>query len=80
MLAAAAMAGDVSDAQVRELIVRDSVASYSGSCPCPYNTDRAGHQCGGRSAWSRRGGSTPICYALEVTDAQIHEFRNLHRL
>lgn len=31
-------------------------------CTCPYDTDRAGRQCGGRSAYSKAGGSGPSCY------------------
>ncbi|MBD2472387.1 hypothetical protein [Nostoc sp. FACHB-145] len=34
----------------------------SGSCSCPYDIDKAGRSCGGRSAYSRPGGSHPICY------------------
>lgn len=30
------------DSEVRQLIVRQSVAAYSGSCACPYNVDRGG--------------------------------------
>lgn len=31
-------------------------------CTCPYDMDRAGRQCGGRSAYSKAGGSGPSCY------------------
>ncbi|MBG1259639.1 hypothetical protein [Nostoc commune] len=34
----------------------------SGSCSCPYDFDKAGRMCGGRSAYSRPGGSQPACY------------------
>jgi hypothetical protein len=78
MLAGAALAAEMTDDAVRECIVRDSVAAYPGNCPCPYNTDRAGRSCGGRSAWSRGGGYSPICYAREVTDEQVRDFRKRH--
>jgi hypothetical protein len=39
--------------------VRDPV---SGSCDCPYDTDKRGNSCGRRSAYSRPGGRSPICY------------------
>ena len=68
-----------SDAEVRERIVEESVAAYPGNCACPYNTDRAGRTCGGRSAWSRRGGAAPICYASEVTDEQVRAWRARNR-
>jgi hypothetical protein len=38
------------DAQIKDEIVQASIASYSGSCPCPYHRDRAGRSCGRRSA------------------------------
>ncbi|MCC5898812.1 MAG: hypothetical protein JJU32_12980 [Phormidium sp. BM_Day4_Bin.17] len=34
----------------------------SGSCQCPYDTDKAGRSCGKRSAYSRPGGDSPRCY------------------
>lgn len=57
--------------KVRISIFSDSQASYgdtpvresrSGSCQCPYDTDSSGNRCGSRSAYSRPGGSSPICY------------------
>ena len=36
--------------------------SYSGNCACPYDTASDGSKCGARSAWSRSGGASPICY------------------
>jgi hypothetical protein len=54
-----------SDSEVQRAI-RQSIAAYSGSCPCPYSTDRAGRRCGGRSAYSRPGGAAPLCYASDV--------------
>lgn len=65
----------LSDSQVRQRIVQDSLAAYPGNCPCPYNKDRAGRSCGGRSAWSRAGGYSPICYAREVTPEQVRDWR-----
>ena len=44
------------DAEIKRAIINESIASYRsnrGNCPCPYNTDRAGHRCGARSAYSR---------------------------
>lgn len=64
-----------SDSQIRRLIMQQSLAYYSGSCPCPYNVDRAGRQCGRRSAYSRPGGASPMCYPSDVSDAQIQAYR-----
>ena len=60
-----------SEAQIRRDIVRQSIAAYPGNCPCPYNTDRAGRRCGGRSAYSRPGGYAPRCYPSDVSAAEV---------
>ncbi len=60
--------------KARKEIVAQSIASYAGSCPCPYNRDRAGRRCGGRSAWSRPGGYSPICYDGDVTEARLQTY------
>ena len=64
-----------SDAQIKQEMIAVSIASYSGSCPCPYNTDRAGRRCGGRSAYSRRGGAQPLCYAEDITQSMVDAYR-----
>lgn len=64
-----------SDEEIRRILIRRSIASYSGSCPCPYNTDRGGRRCGGRSAYSRPGGASPMCYARDASDAQVQRYR-----
>ncbi|WP_205561995.1 hypothetical protein, partial [Pectobacterium versatile] len=43
----------ISDEQIKEKIIQESISSYSGNCPCPYNSARNGSKCGKRSAWSR---------------------------
>jgi hypothetical protein len=69
--AAAPALAQRSDAQIRRDIVRQSIAAYPGNCPCPYNTDRAGRRCGGRSAFSRPGGHAPKCYPSDVSPAEV---------
>lgn len=68
-----------SDAQIRQLIMQQSLSYYSDSCPCPYNVDRAGRRCGRRSAYSRPGGASPLCYPSDVSDAQVRAFRSRQR-
>jgi len=79
LLAPALSAHAESDAQIKRRIIAESLASYPGNCPCPYNTMRNGASCGGRSAYSRPGGYAPICYASDVTPAMIQEWRAAHR-
>jgi hypothetical protein len=67
----------LSDAQIRQHILSASIAEYPGRCPCPYNSTSNGSSCGGRSAWSRRGGYAPLCYSNDVSDAQVNAYRKL---
>jgi hypothetical protein len=64
-----------SDQQIKQKLIRESIASYSGNCPCPYNTDRAGRSCGRRSAYSRPGGRQPLCYERDVTDQMVGQYK-----
>jgi hypothetical protein len=68
----------MTDAAIRQAIIQDSLAAYHGNCPCPYNTDRRGHSCGGRSAYSRPGGYAPLCYAKDVSDEAVKAYRRSH--
>jgi hypothetical protein len=65
----------LTDAQIRERIIEDSMRGYPGNCPCPQNRDRTGRQCGARSAWSKPGGYTPICFPDEISDEKVREYR-----
>ena len=66
---------EATDKEIRQHLVRRSLASYSGNCPCPYNRDRAGRRCGRRSAYSRPGGASPLCYERDISDAQVRRLR-----
>jgi len=68
----------LSDAQIRKILIDESIAAYEGNCPCPYSTARNGSRCGKRSAYSRPGGAAPLCYAKDVTEAMVREYRNSH--
>jgi hypothetical protein len=68
----------LSDGQIKQRIIKQSIASYPGACACPYNTARNGSSCGGRSAWSRGGGYAPMCYAKDVSKAQVNAWRAGH--
>ncbi|MDV1188702.1 hypothetical protein RZP92_09780 [Raoultella planticola] len=52
----------------------NSIASYLGTCACPFNTARNGSSCGRRSAWSKAGGYSPVCYKKEVTKEAVKEW------
>ncbi|MDU8362432.1 hypothetical protein [Pseudomonas syringae group sp. J309-1] len=65
----------IPDSAIVQLLIDDSIASYSGNCPCPYNAMRNGGSCGKRSAYSKPGGYAPLCYKEDVTKAMIQEYR-----
>ncbi len=65
----------LSDAQIRQLLIDESKRGYSGPCPCPYNTMRNGRACGGNSAYSKPGGASPLCYPQDVSDAMVRTYR-----
>ena len=72
----------MTDAQVRDAIIRESIASYKATghpCACPYDVARNGSQCGGRSAYSRPGGAAPLCYPRDVSDGMVADWRQSHQ-
>ncbi|MBI4817562.1 MAG: hypothetical protein HY791_14975 [Deltaproteobacteria bacterium] len=68
----------LSDDQVAKILIKESIDNYPGNCPCPYNVDRAGRSCGRRSAYSKPGGYSPLCYRKDVTDPMIEAYRKGH--
>jgi hypothetical protein len=81
MLLASAQPGSaqMSDAEIRRALIRDSLAGYRGNCPCPYNVNRAGKPCGPSSAYSKPGGQSPLCYERDVTPAMVEQYRRRGR-
>lgn len=70
--------GAVGDDEIRQQMIEDSLASYPGNCPCPYNSMRNGRACGGRSAYSRPGGYSPLCYKEDISDSEVQQFKASH--
>jgi hypothetical protein len=62
------------DEDIRRLIVEDSLARFSGYCPCPYSYDR-GEQCGGKSVYSRRTDPYLYCYPADVHWRDVQAYR-----
>jgi hypothetical protein len=70
----------VTDDEIRDRLIKQSIRSYPGNCPCPYNLASNGSRCGGRSAYSRPGGHSPLCYARDVSDQRVQQYREQHGL
>ena len=70
----------ISDEEVSRLIIKESISAYPGNCPCPYNRASNGSRCGKRSAYSRAGGYSPLCYSNDITDGMVKDYRERHGL
>jgi hypothetical protein len=54
---------------------RDQYHATGKPCACPDDAMRNGRACGSRSAYSRPGGTAPLCYRTDVTPAMIESYR-----
>ncbi|ABC33038.1 conserved hypothetical protein [Hahella chejuensis KCTC 2396] len=77
-LVSPALSADANE-DIKRKIIELSIQSYPGNCPCPYNRDRAGRKCGKRSAYSKPGGYSPICYISDVTDEMVKEHKRMDK-
>lgn len=64
------------DDAIADLLIQKSIANYSGRCPCPYSTMKNGKACGGRSAYSKPGGESPLCYRKDISADMIKQWRS----
>jgi len=65
--------------EIRQEIIKQSIASYKGSCPCPYSADGTGRMCGWWSAYSKPGGASPLCFQKDVTPKMVIDYRKRTR-
>ena len=70
-----AQAQELSDDEIKKILIELSIRSYSGNCPCPYNTMRNGRRCGKNSAYSKPGGARPLCYPSDISVKMIEAYR-----
>lgn len=69
----------MSDQQIAEVLVKGSIANYTGECPCPYSTDKNGKKCGDTSEYVVSPGEL-LCYPDDVSQRQIFEYRAKNRI
>ena len=74
----ATQARAMSESDIRQQIIRESIRSHGGYCVCPYQKDRKGRRCGIRSQYNRGGGYPPQCYAHDVDQDSIAAWINEH--
>ena len=63
------------DAQIQAILIERSLASFGGSCACPYSIDQAGQRCGSTSAYDRPGRRSLLCYPSDVTAKMVADYR-----
>jgi hypothetical protein len=66
----------LTDEEVKQKIIDDSIKSYSGKCPCPYSKMKSGRKCGIRSAYKKPNGEKPICFSSDITQEMIDRYRS----
>jgi hypothetical protein len=54
--------------QAKKAMIQESRNNYPGNCPCPFDSMKNGRSCGRRSAYSRPGGFSPLCYESDITN------------
>jgi len=67
------------NAEIKQEIIKQSIASYKGSCPCPYSADGTGRMCGWWSACDKPGGASPLCFQKDVTTKMVIDYRKRTR-
>lgn len=72
---ASAPAAGQSDDVLKQAMIKESVESHVGPCPCPYSKMPDGSTCGSRSAYERREGKKPLCFAHDITKGMLYLYR-----
>lgn len=71
---------NLTDAEIRDQMIQESAQSYAGACPCPYSATRNGSRCGGRSAYSKPGGASPLCYPQDISENLLRAYKQKNGL
>ncbi len=53
---------------IGSILVFSSFALAKGNCNCPFDYDKRGNRCGGRSSFCRPGGAEPACGTKNNTE------------
>ena len=75
VVACTTLDGTTTDAEIKQILIKESIDRYPGSCPCPDSVDRAGNLCGKRSAYRRLSGASPLCNDYDISDEMVEEYR-----
>jgi hypothetical protein len=61
-------------ASAKRQMIQEAIQRYPGNCPCPYSRASNGSRCGGRSAWTRPGGRSPLCYGDDISQSMVNSW------
>ena len=61
--------------KINQLFIGAALATMAPAVNAAQTPAWNGSSCGGRSAWSKAGGYSPICYKKEVTKEMVKAWR-----
>ncbi|MBN9287908.1 MAG: hypothetical protein BGO43_00170 [Gammaproteobacteria bacterium 39-13] len=64
----------MTDDEIRQNIIKASLKSFEGECPCPYSRDSKGRECGEDSEYFRSRGKI-LCYRQDISIADVNAYR-----
>ncbi len=65
----------LSDKEIKQKIIQDSISNYRGNCLCPYSKMKDGKSCNKFLAYSKKGAKKPLCYVGDVIDKMVSNYR-----
>lgn len=68
----------MTDEEVVRLIIAHQQLIYPEACPCPFNQDASGKECGRNSEYRKTNGKRPICYPEDISQFNIDSYRVYH--
>ena len=70
-------AAELTDSQIKDILVNSSIALYDGACASPTSIDNRGKACGDRSAYKKEGHGGVLCSRSDVKPEMVKKYREL---
>lgn len=64
----------MTDDEIRDNLIKAAIKGFEGECPCPYNRDPKGKECGEESEYFRSQGKI-FCYRQDISIADVNAYR-----
>ncbi len=63
------------DAKIKREMIKRSIESFKGECPCPFSLDKKGNVCGKNSSYSKPWSpNPPMCYFRNIDKPMIEAY------